>query len=61
MAALAALLAEKKMIGLEDAARNLEVTPGEVEECARRDPRQFGILRGSIPALFQPVAALEGR
>ncbi len=53
--ALAALLAERKMVTLEDAARSLEVPPGEVEECARRDPRQFGILGGSTPALFQPV------
>jgi hypothetical protein len=58
---LAALLAEKKMIKLEDAARSLEVTPGEVEECSRRDPRQFGFLGGSVPALFQPVTAAEDR
>jgi hypothetical protein len=55
--ALAALLAERKMVTLEDAARSLEVATGEVEKCARRDPRQFGILGGSIPALFQPAAA----
>jgi len=53
--ALAALLAERKMVTLEDAARSLEVAPVEVEKCARRDPRQFGILGGRIPALFQPV------
>jgi hypothetical protein len=57
--ALAALLAERKMVTLEDAARSLEVQPGEVEECARRDPRQFGILGGRVPALFQPVSAPE--
>jgi hypothetical protein len=56
---LAALLAEKKMIKLEDAARSLEVTPGEVEECSRRDPRQFGFFGGSVPALFQPVTASD--
>jgi hypothetical protein len=55
--ALAALLAERKMVTLEDAARSLEVAPGEVEECARRDPRQFGILGGGVRVLFQPVAA----
>ncbi len=59
--ALAALLAERKMVTLEDAARSLEVPPGEVEECARRDPRQFGLLGGSIPALFQPSTGAEGR
>lgn len=58
-AALAALLAERKMVKLEDAARSLEVAPGEVEECARRDPRQFGLLGGRIPALFQPVTISE--
>jgi len=52
---LAALLAERKIIKLEAAARSLEVTPGEVEECSRRDPRQFGFLGGSVPTLFQPV------
>jgi hypothetical protein len=57
--ALAALLAERKMVTLEDAARSLEVPPGEVEKCARRDPRQFGILGGSTPALFQPSAGAE--
>jgi hypothetical protein len=54
---LAALLAESKIVRLEDAARSLEVTPGRIEECARRDPRQFGFLGGSVPALFQPVTA----
>jgi hypothetical protein len=57
--ALAALLAEQKMVTLEDAARSLEVPPGEVETCARRDPRQFGILGGSAPALFQPITASD--
>ncbi len=57
--ALAALLAQRKMVTLEDAARSLEVSPGEVEEFARRDPRQFGILGGRTPALFQPVTAPE--
>jgi len=58
---LAALLAEKKMIKLEEAAASLEVTPGEVETCARSDPRQFGILGGRVPALFQPVARAAAR
>ncbi len=56
-AGLAELLAERKLVTLEDAARSLGVTTGEIEECARRDPRQFGLLGGSVPALFQPVAA----
>lgn len=59
--ALSALLAERKMVTLEDAARSLEVPPGEVEACARRDPRQFGILGGGTTALFQPATAAEAR
>jgi hypothetical protein len=58
-AALATLLAERKMVTLEDAARSLAVPPGEVEDCARCDPRQFGILGGRSAALFQPIAASE--
>jgi hypothetical protein len=57
--ALAALLAERKIVTLEDAARSLEVALVEVEKCARRDPRQFGILGGRVPALFQPVTISE--
>jgi hypothetical protein len=58
---LAALLAEMKMVSLEDAARRLEVETGKIEECARRDPRQFGILGGRVPALFQPVTMSESQ
>ncbi len=55
-AALAALLAEKKIVKLEEAARSLKVAPEEVEKCARRNPRQICLLGGSVPTLFQPVA-----
>jgi hypothetical protein len=54
---LATLLAESKIVSLEAAARILQARPEEVESCARRDPRLFGILGGSTPALFQPVRA----
>jgi hypothetical protein len=54
---LAALLAQSKIVSLEDAARELQAQPEEVESCARRDPRLFGILGGATPALFQPVRA----
>ncbi len=54
---LADLLAKRKIISLEDAARELEARPEEIESCARRDPRLFGMLGGSTPALFQPVQA----
>ena len=56
---LAGLLAQKKMMTLEEAARSLEVALADVEEVARRDPRQFGILGGSVPALFQPATVPE--
>jgi hypothetical protein len=52
---LAALLAESKIIGLDDAARELQARPEEVESCALGDPRLFGLLGGPAPALFQPV------
>jgi hypothetical protein len=54
---LADLLAQLKIVSLEDAARELEARPEEVESCARRDPRLFGMLGGATPALFQPVEA----
>jgi hypothetical protein len=49
------LLAQRKVVGLAEAARELESRPEEVESCARRDPRLFGILGGGTPVLFQPV------
>lgn len=52
---LADLLAQRKIVSLEDAARQLEVRPEEVESCARRDPRLCGVLGGATPALFQLV------
>jgi hypothetical protein len=54
---LAALLSQSKIVSLEAAARALQVRSEEVESCARRDPRLFGILGGATPALFQPVRA----
>jgi hypothetical protein len=54
---LADLLAQRKIISLEAAAQELEARPEEIESCARRDPRLFGMLGGSTPALFQPVQA----
>ena len=54
---LAALLAESKMISLQDAAHELHAGHEEVESCARGDPRMFGVLGGPTPALFQPVQA----
>lgn len=54
---LADLLAQKRIISLEEAARELQTRPVEVETCARRDPRLFGMLGGPTPALFQPIRA----
>jgi hypothetical protein len=54
---LAALMAETKIISLQDAARELQAGLEEVESCARADPRLFGVLGGRSPALFQPVQA----
>jgi hypothetical protein len=54
---LADLLAKRKIVSLHEAAHELESRPEEVESCARRDPRLFGVLGGSTPALFQPVEA----
>jgi hypothetical protein len=52
---LAELLALKKIISLEEAARELHARPTEVESCARLDQRLFGLLDGPAPALFQPA------
>jgi hypothetical protein len=52
---LAALLAERKIVSLEDAARELQAGHQELESCAQIDPRLFGVLGGPIPTLFQPV------
>jgi hypothetical protein len=54
---LADLLAQRKIVSLDEAARELGARPEEVESCARRDPRLFGMLGGPAPALFQPVQA----
>jgi hypothetical protein len=54
---LAELLALKKIISLEEAARELLARPAEVESCARLDPRLFGLLGGPAPALFQPASS----
>jgi hypothetical protein len=52
---LADLLAQRKIVSLPQAAQELQSRPEEVESCARRDPRLFGILGGSVPILFQLV------
>ena len=49
------LLAQRKMVSLEQAAQALRSRPEEVESCARRDPRLFGMLGGRTPVLFQLI------
>jgi hypothetical protein len=56
-AKLAALLAERKVLEAEVAARELSMTMEEVSACARRHPMRFGLLAGPPMVLFQ---AIEG-
>jgi hypothetical protein len=57
LAKLAALLAERKVLAAEVAAKELSMTMEEVSACARRHPMQFGLLAGPPMVLFQ---AIEG-
>ena len=57
LAKLAALLAERKVLEAEVAARELSMTMEEVSACARRNPMRFGLLAGPPMVLFQ---AIEG-
>ena len=53
--ALCALVAEKKIIDADGAARELSLREEEVAACARRHPMHFGLLEGPPLVLFQPV------
>jgi hypothetical protein len=57
LAKLAALLAERKVLEAEIAAKELSMTMEEVSACARRHPMRFGLLAGPPMVLFQ---AIEG-
>jgi hypothetical protein len=51
------LVAERKVISLEEASQEIGSPVAEVETCARRDPGLFGILGGGTPVIFQIVEA----
>ena len=53
--ALTAFLNDRKIVSLEDAARELNVTLREVADCAHQNPNQFAVLEGAGAILFQPV------
>jgi hypothetical protein len=53
--ALSALVAEKKVIDADMAARELSLRAEEVAACARRHPMHFGLLEGPPLVLFQAV------
>jgi hypothetical protein len=55
LAKLAALLAERKVLQAEVAARELSMTMEEVSACALRHPMRFGLLAGPPMVLFQAV------
>jgi hypothetical protein len=52
---LAALLADRKVLQAEIAARELSMTMEEVSACARRHPMRFGLLAGPPMVLFQAI------
>jgi hypothetical protein len=59
---LSELLGEHYVLPLDDAAARLELSAGEVEDCARRHAQQFGLLSGPPAVLYhlslaQPEAA----
>jgi hypothetical protein len=55
LAKLAALLADRKVLEVEVAARELSMTMEEVSACALRHPMRFGLLAGPPMVLFQAV------
>ncbi len=57
---LAALLAEVKVAGVNQAAEQLQVTKEEVENCARQSPDKIGFLGGSEPAVFERISSRPG-
>jgi hypothetical protein len=49
---LSELLGEQYVLPLEEAAARLELSAGEVEDCARRHGQQFGLLSGPPAVLY---------
>jgi hypothetical protein len=58
--ALAALLGEKKIVSMEEAARELGVGLREVADCANQNPQRFVLIGGDRAVLFQPVRPMVG-
>lgn len=58
--ALAALLAEHKVASVPFAAEQLRCTARELEDCARQNSDQFGLLAGRQPAVFERIPADPG-
>jgi hypothetical protein len=54
------LLAQSKVVSLEDAALQLAATPQEVEDCAGRHPSLVGFAGGNKRVLFRIVEAQAG-
>ena len=53
--ALTAFLQDRKIVTIEDAARELQVTIQEVADCAHQNSEQFAVIGGRSPILFHPV------
>jgi hypothetical protein len=58
--ALTSFLAGRKIAALAEAAGILECTTEEVENCARQNPDQFGLLAGAQPAVFERIPVGPG-
>jgi hypothetical protein len=58
--ALAAFLSERKVASIPQVAEQLRRSPREVEDCARQNSDQFGILAGTEPAVFERIPAASG-
>ena len=58
--ALAALMADCKVASIEWARGELGCEARELEECARQNPDQFGLLAGAEPAVFERIPADSG-
>jgi len=55
------LLSKSKVIALEDAAIQLQSTPQEVEDCARRNTSLVGFAGGSKRVLFRIIEGQQSR
>jgi hypothetical protein len=56
VSALAAFLEEARVVRLEEAARQLEISVEEVEAVARRHPALFGVAGGNTCVLYRVIS-----